>query len=528
MVPFVAPAAPKPTSGAVVRWIMLSAIPSGLMLSTTLHLTTDIVAMPLLWVLPLGLYLLSYSVAFAGGRRPAAMFSRTAPFVVLIAACTVFSESSSFPLLIAALTLVTLFVVAVTLHSMLFDRRPDPAHLTTFYLCTSIGGVLGGLFCALIAPLTFDWTYEYPLLLVAAATVIMPANPIARLADVWDGSEQAHRLTRWLVVALVLLSLVGHVGFGLGISPSLALVASLAIIAIAIAAIGNRILFPVAAAALMLSLGGWFKISQSNSGMMSRSFFGIETVRLLGDQAKVLVHGTTIHGIQLLGTPEREQMTTTYYAPRSGVGLAMAAVPAIFSGARVGVVGLGAGTLSCASATGQTWTFYEIDPEIAEVARRDFNFLSRCQPSARIVIGDARLTLEKEPANSADVLVLDAFSSDSVPMHLLTLEAFEVYRNHLTPEGLLLVHISNRYLDLRPVVAGAAAEGWTARIRRYNPNAAEQKNEATASLWIALSRSAGTIAALERSSGKDGWVELGDGATTAWTDDHASILPLIQ
>lgn len=527
VVALTAPAAPKPTSGAVMRWITLSAIPSGLMLSTTLHITTDIVAMPLLWVLPLGLYLLSYSVAFAGGRRSASVISRGAPLALLIATSVMFTKLPSLPLFVATATLIALFVIAVTLHSMLFDCRPDPAHLTVFYLCTSVGGVLGGLFCALIAPLTFDWTFEHPLLLVAAAAVISPVNPMTRMSEFWDDSERARRTTRWLIFVVILLSLLGNGGFGLGINASLALLSSIAIIAIAIAAIGNRILFAVAAAALMLSLGGWVKIGLSNSGMMTRSFFGILTVGT-GNDARTLVQGTTVHGIQLLGSAERERMTTTYYAPRSGVGLAMSALPAIFSDARVGVVGLGAGTLGCASAPGQTWTFYEIDPEVAEIAWKDFHFLSRCQPSARIVIGDARLSLERAPVNSADILVVDAFSSDSIPMHLLTLEAFEVYRNHLSAEGLLLVHISNRYLDLRPVVAAAAAQGWVARSRRYEPNLSEKKQQATASLWIALSKSAATVAALERSSEKHAWEELRADATTAWTDDHASILPLIR
>ena len=525
-----ASSAARPTRRQLASWIALSAIPSGLMLSTTLHLTTDIVAMPLLWVVPLGLYLLSFSVAFAPDRRAARLITRVAPFALLIAACGVFADSTPFPLVIAATALASLFAVAVALHAMLFDRRPDPAHLTIFYLATSVGGVLGGLLCALVAPLTFDWTYEHPLLLIAAGAAILVANPFARFAALWDASARAYRFTRWLAVATILLSLIGNPAFGSPNSPALAFVRALAIGAIAIAAIGNRLLFALALAALMLSVGGWDKVGLSIAHRMTRSFFGVYSVRELDRNARVLVHGTTAHGIENLGSPARERMATSYYAPRSGVGLAMTAVPRIFPAARVGVVGLGAGTLSCYGQPGQTWRFYEIDPKVVAIARdaTRFRFLARCQPTAPIVVGDARLSLEREPSDSADVLVVDAFSSDSVPMHLLTLEAFAVYRRHLSPNGLLMVHISNNYLDLQPVVAAAAAHGWTARVRTYFPAPRDKALHAVPSMWVALSPAPTTIATLERASGKDGWEPLPASGSAPWTDSHASILPLIK
>jgi len=510
-----------------MSWIGISAIPSGLMLSTTLHVTTDVVAMPLLWVLPLGLYLLSFSVAFATRRGPADTIIRTAPYALLIVGCTVFAGNPHFPLAIAAVALGGMFVVAVALHSMLFDGRPDPAHLTIFYLATSIGGVLGGLFCALIAPLSFDWTYEYPLLLIAAAAVIVPVNPFVRLNALWDGSERARRLTGWLIVAALIISIVGKGASGSPMSEAIGLTSLAGLLCLSIVAIGNRALFAVLAAVLMLTFGGWDKIDLSRSGKMTRSFFGVNRVELVDGKARLLVHGTTVHGVQNLGSPALERMTTSYYAPRSGVGLAMAAVPSIFPTARVGVVGLGAGTLSCASSPNQSWRFYEIDSEVAEIARKDFSYLARCQPKAPILIGDARLTLEREPRGSADVLVIDAFSSDAIPMHLLTLEAFDIYRDHLSPQGLLMVHISNRYLDLRPVLAAAAAHGWTARLRHYRPTEEEKKLRASGSMWVALSASSETIAKVERSSGNESWLPLSKSDSGAWTDDHASVLPLI-
>ena len=532
--PALAPAAPiaaaaKPSRRAFLRWIGLATIPSGLMLSTTLHLTTDIVAMPLLWVVPLGLYLLSYSVAFATNRGPAQLIARLAPFALLFAACSVFADATPAPLLIAFTALGTLFVVGVALHSRLFDERPDPAHLTTFYLSTSVGGVLGGLLCALIAPLTFDWTYEHPLLLAAAALAIPLTNPFARLAAVWDGSAGAHHRAIVLGVVAALASMIAIHAYGFAASPPIMFLGSLLIIAIAIAAIGQRMLFALALAALTLSLGGWDKLALSAGHRLTRSYFGIYAVRDNSD-SRTLVHGTTTHGVENLGSAQRERMLTSYYAPRSGVAHALAAVPAIFPAARVGIVGLGAGTLACASQPGQSWRFYEIDPKVEAIAKdaRAFRFLARCQPEAPIVIGDARLMLEREPSASADVLVVDAFSSDSVPMHLLTLEAFAVYRRHLSANGLLLVHISNRYLNLQPVVAAAAAHGWTARVRIYYPSAAEAALHATGSMWVMLSPSPATLAKVEQASGTDRWTALAPTRSAPWTDDHASILPIID
>jgi len=225
-------------------------------------------------------------------------------------------------------------------------------------------------------------------------------------------------------------------------------------------------------------------------------------------------------------------MATTYYAPRSGVGLAMQDLPALYGpAARVSLVGLGTGTLACYARPGQAWTFYEIDLAVVRIARdpRRFTFLTRCKPDGRVEIGDARLLIERQPAGAADLLVLDAFSSDSIPMHLLTLEAFDDYRRLLSPRGLLLVHISNRFLDLRPVVAAAAsAGGWTAMLRSYQPDAAARARNEGASTWIALSRSPDTLARLVRDSGEN-WDRLDRRrGFAAWTDNHASILPLIS
>ena len=323
--PIVATTVPLPPRRDIVRWIWLAAIPSGLIMSTTLHLTTDIVAMPLLWVLPLGLYLLSFSVAFAADRRPAEFARRIAPFALLAVACGVCADTTPYPLAMLGVALAGLFILSTALHSTLFEHRPDPAHLTRFYLAMSVGGALGGLFCALVAPLVFDWTYEHPLLILAATASLALAAPFARTQLLWSGPHRARATQLGLALVLVVLVAANFLPTTSG------LLALLALIAIGIAAIGNRVLLTAAIAGVMLTAGGIDKLALSaEPGLMTRSFFGIYSIRPGPGNSRMLAHGTTNHGIENLGSEARERMVTSYYAPRSGAGLAMAAVPALF------------------------------------------------------------------------------------------------------------------------------------------------------------------------------------------------------
>ncbi len=516
---------PGPSGRRMAHWVLLAAVPSGLMLSTTTHLTTDIVAMPLLWALPLGLYLLSFVVAFAHRRGLADGITTLTPLIILIAGGLAFSDGSRSPFFSASLGLLLLFTVAVALHGEMFRRRPDVAHLTRFYLLMSLGGMLGGLFCAIIAPLVFDWAYEHPLLILAAA-LLVPQRALLPWPE---------RLIGVLAIALpavaIAVSLAKELlfpqAFGL---PSILFSVSLSLIALA--CLGRPGPFAVSLAALMLSYGGWSTLSESTGDSRTRSYFGIYQVSERQDgSARVLTHGTTLHGIQNLGGQETEP--TSYYARRSGVGLAFANASALFGpGARLGVIGLGSGTLSCYAKPDQSWTFYEIDPAMVEVARNRFTFLRQCKPDARIVLGDARITLGQEPPASLDLLAVDAFSSDAVPTHLLTHEALGVYGRAVQPDGIILFHISNRYLDLKPVIADLAAKGgWSAALMQYVPSEAEEAHNATVSVWIALSRNPESINRLVQLSGKDSmyWEVLdGQQGFAGWTDNFASILPVLN
>lgn len=526
-------AAPTPAAAARVpvrrlwHWLVLSAVPSGLMLSTTTHLTTDIVASPLLWVIPLGLYLLSFVIAFADRRGPARAVTLVAPVAVLFFGSYAMLSNGTGTLLVAGGTCLLLFVVAVSLHARLYDLRPEPGQLTTFYLVMSAGGALGGLFTGLIAPLVFDWAWEHPLLVLAAAA-LMPLPELLRWRRM-DGLEPA--MAR-IVLALLLLSalflavkldevaLVADAGM-------LTMLLTVGLTGIGVLVMGWRWAFVLVLAMAMVAQGGSWTIRSSLNGERTRSYFGIYTVRDYPEAGlRILSHGTTLHGRQSLNPADRDR-PLSYYGPTSGIALALAAMPQ-FEGpnARVGVVGLGTGSLACLARPGEQWTFFEIDPVILEYSTSgQFTFLRDCTPDARVVLGDARLELEKIAPGSFDMLAIDAFSSDAIPLHLLTREAFDVYQSALSPGGVLLVHISNRFIDLEPVIAALAkSAGLAARSRLDLP----ENEDFTPSHWIALSRDGARINALAQMRPDSPWSPLDPPAERPWTDDHASILPFIR
>ncbi|HEY0113068.1 MAG TPA: fused MFS/spermidine synthase [Allosphingosinicella sp.] len=522
-------ASERPTRRRVLHWIALGAVPSGLMLSTTTHLTTDIVAVPLLWVLPLGLYLLSFVIAFAHRRGAANLVTAVAPFFLLLAGGFAFSDGSNHPFFTATLGLVLLFFVAVALHGELYRLRPEAEHLTAFYLAMAFGGLLGGVFCAILAPTLFDWAYEHPILILAAACLL----PQSSILPWTSRFSPAVRLA--LLVAALLASWAVDMRKGPFDVNDTALIGSIIISFVALLFIGWRVAFTIGLAALMLSYGGWRKLDESRDGIRTRSYFGIYTVTT-GDRPPVrnLTHGTTLHGVQSL-VPGREAQPVSYYAPNSGIGYAFSALRLFHDPtASVGVVGLGTGTLSCYAMSEQKWRFFEIDPAMRRIATDPsrFSFLARCAPRAEIVIGDARLSLARQPAGSLDLLAVDAFSSDAIPIHLLTREALQLYRRVLKPEGLLLIHISNRYLDLEPVLAAAAQrDGWHAAVFDYTPTVEEQARNMTSSIWVAMTKDRDALLTLKIASAEDAhrWRTLvGRPGFAGWTDDYSSILAVLE
>lgn len=532
---------PRPTLRRQLHWLLIAAVPSGLMLSTTTHLTTDIVAMPLLWVLPLGLYLLSFSIAFSNAESIKGTFGVLAPAVLLIAGGQALLSTSGGTMLIAFMSLVMLFVVATTLHGYLYHLRPGTQHLTLFYLVMSAGGVLGGLFAALIAPLLFDWVYEHPILVLAAAMLL----PLPALLP-WN---EWLKVSRPIPFVLLMLVVAAFSTWQLasnwdGTFNGLNRLWAGLILAVGLLVIGWRWAYVLALGMLMLGVGGVETLKSSTDGSRVRSYFGVYTVTDDGYRhQRRLAHGTTLHGLQRTDAA-RELEPTTYYGHKSGVGLTLDKARELAGpDASVGIVGLGAGTLSCYRKAGQAWTIFEIDPAMAKIARdpEKFTFITRCAPNVPIVIGDARLQIAKLPPAQFDILVIDAFSSDAIPLHLLTEEAIGIYARALKTDGILLIHISNRFFDLEPVLAAEAkARGWSAAIR-LDPSGSSEDPMArdygalTASSWVALTATparlqqlTGGVRPRERASEDGVWVPLAARkGFTPWTDDYASTLPVM-
>lgn len=514
----------------VLLWLALAAVPSGLMLSTTTHLTTDLVAMPLLWVIPLGLYLLSFVIAFSDRRGLAEFLSGMAWIGVLTAGGIAMTSQGTGSLLPAIASVVLLFLVCVALHARLYDLRPGADQLTFFYLVMSAGGVVGGGFTALVAPLVFDWAWEHPLLVLAAAA-LLPAVPaldwrrmrgldpaMARIGNlallgaaaflIWRLTE-ANRLaeTNWISLGLA----GGIVVIGLALTP------------------WRWQVVPVLLAT-MLAQGGIQTIEDSLAGLRTRSYFGIYTVRDYPERKlRNLAHGTTLHGQQSTD-PALRRLPLTYYGMGSGAGIAMSGAPRLFGpAARIGVVGLGTGSLACYRRPGQAWTFFEIDPAVLDYSRKGtFTYVNDCAPDAGVVLGDARLELAKVAPGSFDLIAVDAFSSDAIPIHLLTREALGVYERALSPKGILLIHISNRFVELEPVLAAIARQrGLVARLRDDVPEGKDAELF-TASSWVAIGRDPAQMKALEASAPGLEWLELQPPAPRVWSDDHASILPFVR
>lgn len=508
-------------------WLALAAVPSGLMLSTTTHLTTDIFAMPLLWVIPLGLYLLSFVIAFADWRAPAHAISALAWPAMLSAGGLAMISRGSHGLIPVLASVALLFFVCTALHARLYELRPAPQRLTGFYLAMSAGGALGGLFTALVAPLVFDWVWEHPLLVLAAAA-LLPRDALPdwrRLKGVEPEMVRLGLIAALCFAAFLLWRL--HDVNADAEPGALRWAYAGAITLIGLALVPWRWAVTALVLGTMLVQGGIETVEASRAHLRQRSYFGIHTVRDFPEvHLRTLAHGTTLHGEQFTD-PARRRMPLTYYGPGSGAALVFTRAETLLGpGARVGVLGLGAGTLACFARPGQRWHFYEIDPVVAGLSRSGrFTYLNDCTPGAPITLGDARLELAKARRGAYDLLAIDAFSSDSVPLHLFTHEAFGIYLAALSPRGVMMVNISNRFINLEPALAAEVrARGLSAMLREDYP---ADGTEWTPSTWVMISRDPAQLKTVARLAPSMPWRPLGAPAPRVWTDDHASVLPYV-
>jgi hypothetical protein len=446
--------------GRRMRWVALAFVPSSLLLGVTTFLTTDIAAVPLLWVLPLALYLLTFVIVFAS-RPPVRheLAVRVQPFTLLPLVIAMFLGAAAWPTALLPLHLAAFFIAALVCHGELARTKPEVRHLTEFYLWISVGGVLGGVFNVLIAPQLFQTVAEYPLALVLAALLRPPPAGRSTIRD--------RRLDLVLPAALgavmIATQLVQRGEMAMVMTVAIGCLAGLVCFSFS----GRPLRFGLGLGALLLA--GALVSHDREVLLVERSFFGVH--RIEHDPAggyHRLFHGSTLHGAQSLD-PARRLEPLTYYHREGPVGQMFAELPLPPAGRRVAVVGLGTGSIACYGRPGERWTYYEIDPVVERIARdrRYFTFLSDCPPEVDIVLGDARLTVPRAAAGSYDLIVLDAFSSDAIPIHLVTREALGEYLDKLTPGGAIAFHISNRHLDLEPVLARIARDAnLVGRLRR--------------------------------------------------------------
>lgn len=504
---------------ARARWVALAFVPSSLLLGITTFLSTDVAATPLLWVIPLSIYLLTFVIVFArSGRKVSAPAAVIHALLITALILAFFWQSSLGFRRGYALHLTTFAFTALVLHGELAASRPSTRHLTEFYLWISLGGALGGAFTALVVPLIFKSTRDYTLMLVLACF----------LRPTFLKKLQGQHIITALVPAILLFVIAKpdldsiHVA---GIS--MMWVASIAAGVIAFYLSGNAFRFGTAIAAI--AVAGIFLQHSRETIFSDRSFFGIYRVTRNYGPTHILYHGSTIHGAEFLDSARR-LTPITYYHPNGPVGAVFKKLQTNEPGRNVGIVGLGTGSILCYSKPGEHWTFFEIDPHVAAIARNRalFSFMSSCAVRPDVVFGDARLTLAREPAGKYSMLVLDAFSSDAIPVHLLTREAFNLYRRALDDRGLLLVHISNRRLELEPVVGALAVDaGLYAMLMDYDVAESKQASDYDyGSTWVVLAKRAGDLSPL---SGDWRWRTVRAAPRQKlWTDDYSNLLSVIK
>jgi len=474
---------PAPSRGLMALWVCLAAAASMLLLTVTSHLSMDVAPIPFLWVLPLALYLLTFILAFdAEGWYKRNLFLALLPLALAGMCWMIMSDPTERPEMKALIALfaIAFFLACMVCHGELARLKPHPAHLTVFYLMISIGGALGGVFVALIAPAAFNAYYEFPIAIVFCAIAVM--------ASLYRETEGIFRrdLLGW---------------------PSIGLVTTVALLT----GLNARIIADMVKGNLTVV----------------RNFYGEMSVRQYGDlyewdSYRTLVHGAINHGEQYTH-PARRREPAAYYCKDAGIALAVTARP-IGTPQKIAVIGLGTGTLAAYAQPGDLYRFYEINPLVEKIANEYFTYLKDTEAVTEIALGDARLTLEREEPQNYDVIAVDAFSSDSIPVHLLTIEAMRLYLKHLKPDGILGVHISNRYVNLEPVVARAAADlgrkAWMITTQDNDDGSCYGTN------WVLLTAREDLLNLEEfQANGREALPPQG---FRLWTDDYSNVFKVLN
>jgi len=502
-----------------LSWIVYAALPSSLLLGVTTYISTDIAPAPLLWVVPLTLYLLTFVIAFA--RRPPIphwFVVRITPLTLaILVAVFAFREPVGVFL---PLHLVVFFVTALMCHGELVRRRPRVESLTEFYLFLSLGGVLGGAFTALCAPVLFDSVFEYPLSLALAAAVLPSPSRWAKRGDI---------ILALIILAVLIGGQAGATGLGWPLSNFVVYCIGAAFVLVVFALKSRPVGFAACIGAIFV--GSLYASTSNETLWQGRSFFGVYRVTESADPpTRSLFHGTTNHGGQLMAA-NGDIGPTTYHTASSPIAEVLAATQAHSVSQRVGVVGLGAGALTYYRRPADDWRYFEIDPLIIWLAVESgyFDLMPRGDEAIPIVLGDARLTLAEEPDGRFDLLIMEAYSSDAIPMHLLTREAVALYMDKLAENGLLAMHISNRFLDLELVVARIIKQaGYAAQVafREQDEIDPDTDPAGSPSHWVLIARHQ---AALDGLALGEVWQPLETPSEgRVWSDDFSNLLEVIR
>jgi hypothetical protein len=487
------PAAPRPGWKLQALWISLAACGSALLLAITNHITQNVASVPFLWVLPLGLYLLSFILCFEGqGWYQRSLFLRLLVVALGGMAYAYSPAYSGLPLIVLLpLFCFGLFVCCMFCHGELARLKPDPRHLTQFYVMLSLGGALGAAFVALVAPRIFSGFYE---LAVALGGCMLLVHVVYSTHTTGPPPPPRSPIVRFAFAVIV-------AGF-------------LIVLVILVRQHGQETLVSVR------NFYGVLRVKDQGANVVLAK---VNNATLVHDgRYRLLVNGTIDHGLQFLA-PDRRDLPTSYYGPNSGIGVVLRAIEGTRP-LRIGIIGLGAGTIATYGHPGDRYTFYEINPLDVLMARTEFTFLRDSRAEINIVPGDARLSIEHESPQQYDVLAVDAFTGDSIPVHLLTVEAFRLYFRDLGPQGVLAVHISNRYLNLAPVVAAAAVKLGKEAIEISNPD--DHANGVFNSSWVLV----GTPHSFEAEKQIEaaGSPVRRPRRNQLWTDDYSSLFSVLK
>jgi hypothetical protein len=501
----------QPTSwGLRMRWLILAAVPSGLLIAATASIQLDVSGGPILWLLPLAIFLLTFVFAFRDGHENSKLWFRMVRASAIFALVIGVKEVHHFAVILGT-ALLAVLSVSMACHRALYQSRPASGELTEFYLFVSCGGFVGGLFAALVAPNVFSWTAEYQLLILMAALVVS-FNGIT-------GKDDVRKF------GLGVLLLVAVVGLAAAMHPNgrFALNIAMLITAVTLFALFLKEIRPVVQGIIMAALFAIVILPYGSD--VQRSFFSVLKVKDLSDSSyRILLHGSTIHGAQRISDDYRPE-PLTYFTSEGAIGRSLTAIRETRPNGplSIGVVGLGIGSMACHSRGNEQWTFFEIDPLVVRIAKDSerFRYLSDCGRSMPIIMGDARLTVKKQPAQAYDYLLLDAFSSDAIPSHLITKEAVDMFASRVTNEGILAFNTTNRYIDVSPILAKIGEAKGLDVYALYTKEPVERMLEMRTSVAVtAFAMGPASAAALERA----GFKKLTPRPSQElWTDHYTNV-----